>query len=1200
MMPKKRRTPLKRVWKAAVPPPDDPMLRHRETKIDLRVVLEPGAARARAPRSMATARRGRSKAAVAVPSGRPVLAAQRLDALHHARGMPPREHGAPEMVRPVVGRAPGAAAPPLRIAPAAGASNWVPLGPTAIPNGQTYGGNRVLVTGRVTAILVDPFNSATLYVGTAQGGIWKSVDGGTRWTPTTDNEASLAIGALAMDPSNRLTIYAGTGEGNFSGDSYYGAGLLKTTDGGTTWTNLGASTFTGTRFSRLAATPGTPLRVFAATGLGLYRSTDGGATWTAMTSGLPPGVPATDVAIDPDSPSTVYAAFWNRGIFRCTNAGAATPTWTRLAGGLPSPGSAAPNGFTRVAIAISPSSPTTLYALFANNDTQSPPPGPPYQYAIDKLYRSTDGGNAWRAVPLPGGAGAGIGGQGFYNLNVAVDPTTPDIVFLSGISLWKGVRDPASDVWMFTDVGGAFHPDNHALTFDPSNHLVIYAGSDGGLYRSADGGASWSDGINEGLCITQFEFIDQHPSSDVVVLGGTQDNGTEQYRNSPVFYHADDGDGGFCVIDQTTCLSTYYGNSPKRSLQGGKFGSWDAVWTGIAGGGLFYPPMTADDTNPANVAFGTDRINLDPAQGTSGWPTKVALPGLSANAAVSAIHYVNSSLIYAGTTNGEVYRIVKTGNAWKAKAIHAAPFPTGAYVTDLAVVPGSPSTLVVVISGFGTPAVPLEHVWRATIASTGAVTWTSISGSGAATTLPDIPVNALAMDPLAPSTIYVATDIAVFRTTSGGVGWTLFSDGMPNVAVFDLRLHGPSRLLRGATHGRGLWERKLDVASVPAVDVYVRDHLMSSGRLLPTPEGVPAAFEDALQHVSLGNPQYHWMCADIKVDALEGATPSYQMPVASVDYLAFETMLQHRNAIRGNVNRVYVQLHNRGVAPGTNVTVKLLFADASAGLPPLPQDFWTAFPNDPADTTNWHPIGAAKMVASLSPGIPAIVEWDWTTPLAAAEHTSLLAVIDCAADPIPAGSRVLDVDALVRQDKHVGLKSLNVVDAGQGLGTWRMLDMWNARPDRPGSVRLLTPSSDAGMRVVLPPISATAARLEGLVSRKLSRADAAVLKKTYRERAASLDLTRVYTMASGARTGRVMLPSGVRSFSAAVQMVARGDRPAAFSVLREDGAEVVAGSTFVVRPSTVEPAGEPAGRPTRRSRSRRRQSRRPLRRRKTR
>jgi len=1026
-----------------------------------------------------------------------------------------------------------------------GASNWVQLGPTAIPNGQTYSSARVLVTGRVTSIVVDPVSTNTIYIGTAQGGVWKTTDGGLSWLPKTDNEVSLAIGSLVMDPGNHLVLYAGTGEGNFSGDSYYGNGILKSTDGGNTWMTLAQPTFTGTRFSRIAVTPGTSSRLFAATGNGLYRSTDSGATWTKMTGGTLPTLNATDVCIDPTTPTTVYASFWSGGIFKSTNASAATPTWTKLAGGVPT------SGFTRIALGISPSSPSTVYALMAGLSNANPS----LAYLVNRFMRSDDGGATWTNIALPGSGN--VGGQGFYNLNVVVDPTTPDIVFLSAISLWKAVR--SGGTWTVTNVGSTIHPDNHACAIEPGNHLVVYAGSDGGIYRSADGGITWSDTINEGPCITQFEFIDQHPTSDAVVFGGTQDNGTEQFRNSPVFNHADDGDGGYVAVDRiqpNNVISTYYGPSPKRSTIGGKFDSWLDVSTGLNGDSLFYPPLALDQTNPNNIAFGTTIINIDAAQGTGGWPGQVTLPGLTGQ--VSAIDFVNSNLIYAGTTEGEVYRLSKSGATWTATAIHAAPLP-GQWVWDVQARPDDSNTIILAMSGFG-----IAHVWRGVVAAGGAsAAWTSISGSGA-TGLPDIPANALAIEPASPNTYYVATDVAVFRTTNAGGTWTQFSDGLPNCAVFDLRLHAPTRLLRAGTHGRGLWERKLDATTMPDVDLYFRDHLMATGRITPTPT-MTAAFEDPLQFVSLNDPLWWWQCADIKVDALEGTPPSYQMPVATVDYAAYESKLQHRNAQRGRVNRVYVQLHNRGIAAGANVTVKLLYADASAGLPPLPADFWTAYPNDSADTSKWKPIGTPQVVASLSPVEPVILEWDWSTPTTAAEHSCLLVIMDSTSNPIPAASKIFDVGTLVPNEKRVGLKNLHVVDAPTGTGTWSMLRFFGLA-DRLHTIRVL-PVNLPGWKVGLM-LPKSISKPQGWDAKKPTAAQVKDLKTRFGDDLSGFDTAAIYWLGDPAKGGnldKVKIPSaGMRVLLTAI---APGTSKATgtVNVIQEVDGRIVGGNTFVLR-----------------------------------
>lgn len=1158
----------------AVPPPDNPLLRHEETDIDRRIFPDPsGAAEGGGGSSTGGSSKKASKASMASISAAAdaereadvsQMARLRLAALAESRGMPQADEGEPIMMAPSISG-------PEMVAPVAGVSNWVQMGPTAIPNGQTYSAARVLVTGRVTSIVTHPVDANTIYCGTAQGGVWKTTDGGKNWVSKSDNEISLAIGALAMDPGNPLVLYAGTGEGNFSGDSYYGNGVLKTTNGGTSWTALATATFAGKRFGRIAITPGATTRLFGATSHGIYRSTDAGVNWSLLGGGLPAGAAATDVTINGTTPANALAAFWGQGIYRTTNASAAAPTWTKITTGLPA------GNFTRIRLGRSPSNPQIVYALIADNN-----------YTINGFYRSTNDGVSWAAIALPGG---NIGGQGFYNIHVAVDPTTPDIVYLSGVSVWKATRNAGSGVWTIVNTAATIHPDNHAFAFHPSNHLIVYAGNDGGIYKSTNGGTTWDDTINEGLCIMQCEFIDQHPTSDAVLFSGTQDNGTEQFRNSSVFYHADDGDGGYCAVDKTTptrVLSTYYGNSPKRSLQAGKFGTWASVAGGIAGPGLFYPPMALDETNSNNVAFGTDRINLDAAQGTGGWPTKVTLPGNTAS--VSAIYYTNSNMIYVGTSNGRVYRLVKSGATWTATLISAAPLPFGPFVTDLASVPGSPNTVIVIMSGFG-----IGHVWRGVVPAAGVATWTNISGAGAGA-LPDIPANALVIDPAAANTYYVATDVAVYRTTNGGTSWTQFSQGLPNCAVFDMRLHNPTRLLRAGTHGRGVWERKLDVPSVPNVDIYFRDHLMATGRVIPTPNGVPAAFEDPLQYVTLGQPLSHWMCADIKVDALEAPGPSYQMPVASVDYVAYETKLQHRNAQRGNINRVYVKVNNRGFAPGSNVTVKLLYANASAGLPPLPPDFWTAFPANSANTVNWTPVGAAKTIVTLSATEPTILEWDLALPANAATHSCLLAVMDCAQNPIPPANKIFNVDQLVRNEKRVGLKNLHVVNIPPGASTWTTLDFNPTESGKLNAIRVIGSGLERGNLGFLLPKSAQAAsasksskaakkgskkgaakgslllerKLEGIEIRKVSDLHIKSLKERLPEEADKYDLTRLYTLGKeakgGGRLSEINIPKGGLRAAVLLTAPAQGTDFDTFSVVQEEDGEIVGGSTYVIKP----------------------------------
>ncbi len=1137
-------------------PEDDPLLRHEIGKEDIKYGSEEkklSELRAKAVRDAAKMARSNSDSSEADEkdeinedfSGTIPSAPEDDPLLRHEEGKVDIKYGSEEKelselrakaVRAAANMIPNNPGTDSPTPPSPGSSNWVQLGPMAIPNGQTYGGARVLVTGRITSIEVDPTTVNTMYVGTAQGGIWKTTDGGDNWIPTSDHTISLAIGALVMDPTNHLILYAGTGEGNFSGDSYYGNGILKTTDGGNTWTLHAETTFAGVRFCRLAINPSNPTIIFAASSLGIYKSTNGGSTWSPQTNGLP-SIPATDIAIDPTNPDNAYAAFWAGGIYKTTNASSSNPTWTQLTSGLPA------SGTTRIALSISKSSSQTVYALISNAS-----------YTIDKFYVTTNGGTSWSSIPLPGG---NIGGQGFYNLVVECDPTTPDIVYLAGVELWKAIRNPVSGAWAISKIGGTIHPDTHALTIDPTNHNILFCGNDGGIYKSTNAGSTWTDVINEGLCITQFEFMEQHPTSDAVILAGTQDNGTEQFRNSCVFYHSADGDGGFCTIDysnQNNYIHTYYSLSPERSIQAGKFGSYVYTGTGLSGSSLFYPPLAVDQSNSNNVAMGGGMLFLDDAQGTNGWGTTITL-GAGAGA-ISAINYVNSNLLYLGTNTGKVYRVVKSGGTWTATLISASPFPSR-FVWDLSPLPTDSNTIIVVVSGFGT-----GHVWRGVISGTGPATWTDISGSGV-TGLPNIPANALAIDS-STNAMYVATDIGVFTSNDNGATWINFSAGLPNVATFDMRLHNPSRLLRVATHGRGMWEKKLDTSVMPDVDIFVRDNIMDTGRLIPSPQFIPAAFEDQLQHIGLGDLVARWQCSDIKVDALEGSSPSYQMDVPDVDYVAFDSKLEHRNPQRGRMNRVYVQIHNRGIQPGNNVTVKILYTNASAGLPPLPADFWTAFPNDSVDTTHWKPIGPAQVISSLPNTRPSILEWDWFTPVSAADHSCILVVADSTADPIPAGNKIFNVDNLGVIEKHVGFKNLAVVDAVPGAYYWTLFQFFGG--EELGRIRF-SPLTAKGWNIgIIFERNSQISVKDGFVRKEPTNKMLILLKKKIKKEIKEYDISNIYMLDNVNKGGNLELKiskKGVRCMLLFIvpDLLTSGT----ISISQGNKKQTIGGTTFALR-----------------------------------
>ena len=203
----------------------------------------------------------------------------------------------------------------------------------------------------------------------------------------------------------------------------------------------------------------------------------------------------------------------------------------------------------------------------------------------------------------------------------------------------------------------------------------------------------------------------------------------------------------------------------------------------------------------------------------------------------------------------------------------------------------------------------------------------------------------------------------------------------------------------------------------------MRDHIMDTGRP-PSDAPAAAAWADPTRHVALNDTCYWWQCADIKTDA----PPAWQLAPDEVNYLNFETRLVHENAEKGNQNRVYVQVHNRGPLPATNVTVKLMTAGASAGLPDLPADFWSAWPNS-AGGDGWTPVGAPQMIPTLEALRPAVLQWDWTPPADADAHSCMLVVMDSASDAIPAATKaVFNIAQLVTTEKRAGLKNVHVVN----------------------------------------------------------------------------------------------------------------------------------------------------------------------------
>jgi len=262
-------------------------------------------------------------------------------------------------------------------------ARWTLIGPE--PTDTPY--NVPVVAGRITALAVDPTNANVVYAGAADGGVWKTTDGGIHWAPLTDTQPSLAVGSIAIDPSNHSTIYVGTGEENYNGDAYYGAGILKSTDGGTSWAQIKGpfggpnNAFAGGAFiGALAVEPDNSAVILAGVRIymgttGIYRSEDGGATWTSVLS-------ASDgraIVFDPSNGNIAYAALQSIGVYKSFDAG---KTWALING---TGSNVLPANVGRIALAIAPSSPSTLYAGVQDA----------YSGSLLGFFKTIDGGANW-------------------------------------------------------------------------------------------------------------------------------------------------------------------------------------------------------------------------------------------------------------------------------------------------------------------------------------------------------------------------------------------------------------------------------------------------------------------------------------------------------------------------------------------------------------------------------------------------------------------------------------------------------------------------------------------------------------------------------------------------------------------------------------------------------------------------------------
>jgi photosystem II stability/assembly factor-like uncharacterized protein len=761
-----------------------------------------------------------------------------------------------------------------------GGRHWTLLG----GGGDTFGNPGPFVGKAVSKILIDPATAG-------------SATGTTLWAATTFGFYESGTIATCDTPNGLGPV-----------------GLWRSTDSGQTWQLQNVPAGSGGTFSvqDAAIDPTTGDIVYAAVrSTGVFMSVNAKAataSYAPVTTGFPAGSNVSplrriDIGIGgPNAPNTLYAAIENGasgdrlwGLFKTTDGGA---HWSNIDAGFngtasfvnvdidPGPGVSGPAFVTdlswnrrRLLVTLTGSTRAVLSRTVL------------HVVDGDHLLLTTTTGFAGAATAnySVGNYPSYCDGQCFYDMTIAVDPAdssggriyvggNPAVFFpnhapsldeltcssshgCSSHFNWRS--DDAGLTWSSISqgdgAGGSLHTDDHAYAFGIDGSL--YDGNDGGIWRSGDRGLSWTS-LNTNIAITQFQGVALDPSSKVV-LGGTQDNGTNlrsvKLASPPSWFHSDFGDGGMAVIDQSTparMFHTYFNQAfnfmgPARSDVGGIGGpgSWPFVGAYFGYGpqyynGMdptdpvsFYAPLTQHPAFTPNVIyFGSNRVYRSPdpkpfiftnppttAQPKS-WTavspvlTKPIVPVPPSTSTVSNAYLSwigvspallnGKEVVFAGASDGRVSvsSTVDGSRVSSWSAIDKAPLPNRA-VTQVLPVASDPTanTVYVTFSGFSdaTPGTP-GHVFVSTN-GIGAATWTDISGD-----LPDIPVNAIAVDEgkgkgQLLTALYVGTDVGVFESLDGGVHWRRLSRGMPNVAVFGLAIDSDGHLV-AATHGRGMFE----------------------------------------------------------------------------------------------------------------------------------------------------------------------------------------------------------------------------------------------------------------------------------------------------------------------------------------------------------------------------------------------------------
>jgi photosystem II stability/assembly factor-like uncharacterized protein len=638
---------------------------------------------------------------------------------------------------------------------------WSELGPSLVPSS---GGG----AGRLTFVRFHPNNQNIIYVGTPNGGLWKTIDGGQNWTNSNDFLSVIGCSDLLIHPTNPDIMYLATGDNDHW--SSYSIGVLKSTDAGLTWNSTGMAfdVTQNVRISKMEFDPSNPEVIVAATSSGIRRTEDGGATWSIRLFGN-----FKDLEWPKGNTDVVYC--FSNSYKRSDDGGI---TWLTISNGLPA------NGHSRLAGAITPDADSILYILAAKGD-----------YSLGGIYKSTDYGASFVQVTddqvnmLNGSAdGIGGGGQSWYDLAIAVSPNDEDIVWVGGINVWRtddaGANWTIKSHWYGAQGIPYVHADIHTLDYSPDGS-VFYIGNDGGLFTSLNEGQQFLD-LSDGLNISQQYRISQGATLSHLIAGH-QDNGTNMY-NGVSWERVAGGDGMDCLYDRNNSnriFAAYQNGTHLRSTNGGA--NFSQILQGL-GGGLWVSPVHQHPTEMNTFFFGG---RSDLIKTTDGGNTYDEIPtGFAGDIVEFAISESAPDVMYV--IQGS--RFLRTRDGGASFENKSSGMSSGAAKEWVAIDPNKPDHVWVVMSGYTANA-------KVYMSKNGGDNWTNISAG-----LPNVPYNTLLVQNGTDQNVYLGGDVGVFFRDSLTNSWELYNEALPTVTVTDLEFHYPTNTLRAGTYGRGVWE----------------------------------------------------------------------------------------------------------------------------------------------------------------------------------------------------------------------------------------------------------------------------------------------------------------------------------------------------------------------------------------------------------